>query len=201
MMITGGITPSAHLYSLEEHSDEARVNAKIKDITQRHSKGVEIQEVFIYPLSKWHLYSRFENGVASGGEIETVRLFGLIAAFILLVACINFMNLSTARSEKRAKEVGIRKVAGASKEMLVLQFLGESLFIAFISGLIALFIVQISLPSFDILVGKQLVLPYNNAYFWIGAVSFVPGNRGACRKLSCLLPVFFQARCCIERHV
>jgi ABC-type antimicrobial peptide transport system permease subunit len=148
-------------------------DAKIKDITRIHSKGAEQEEIFLHPLNKWHLYSRFENGKVAGGEIETVRLFGLIAAFILLIACINFMNLSTARSEKRAKEVGVRKVAGAYKSALILQFLGESLFIAFLSGMIALALVQIFLPSFDLLVGKELFLPYGNVYFWLIAFSFI----------------------------
>lgn len=110
---------------LNDNADAATVNAKIRDITMRHSNHVEEQEVFLHPMSKWHLYSRFENGEIAGGRIETVRLFGIIAAFILLIACINFMNLSTARSEKRAKEVGIRKVAGADKKTLIGQFIGE----------------------------------------------------------------------------
>jgi ABC-type antimicrobial peptide transport system permease subunit len=84
-----------------------------------------------------------------GGEIDMVRLFAIIAAFILLIACINFMNLSTARSEKRAKEVGIRKVAGARSKTLISQFLGESILLAFIAGIIALIIVQTSLPAFN----------------------------------------------------
>jgi ABC-type antimicrobial peptide transport system permease subunit len=158
---------------LKPHVNPETVDAKIKDITKIHSKGEEQEEIFLHPMSKWHLYSRFENGKITGGEIETVRLFTLIAAFILLIACINFMNLSTARSEKRAKEVGIRKVAGAYKSALIMQFLGESLFIAFISGLVAFLMVQLFLPAFDELVGKELVLPYNNIYFWLAALSFV----------------------------
>jgi ABC-type antimicrobial peptide transport system permease subunit len=149
------------------------VNAKIKDITKIHSHGSVQEEVFLHPMVKWHLYSNFDNGKIAGGEIETVRLFGVIASFILLIACINFMNLSTARSEKRAKEVGIRKVAGAYKSSLILQFLGESLLISFISGVIALLLVQLFLPSFDLLVGKELALPYSSFYFWLAALSFV----------------------------
>ena len=148
-------------------------DSKIKNIKKIHSKGAEQEEIFLHPLNKWHLYSQFENGKVAGGEIDTVRLFGVIAAFILLIACINFMNLSTARSEKRAKEVGIRKVAGAYKSALVLQFLGESLFISLISGVVALLLVQFSLPSFDLLVGKELKLPYSNIFFWLAAISFI----------------------------
>jgi putative ABC transport system permease protein len=124
-------------------------------------------------MVKWHLYSRFENGKIAGGQIETVRIFMVIAAFILLIACINFMNLSTARSEKRAKEVGIRKVSGAFKSALVAQFLAESLFIAAISGIVALILVQIFLPSFNLLIGKDLSLPYSNVYFWIYSLLFI----------------------------
>ena len=158
---------------LKPNTNEQLVNSKIKDITRTHSKGTELQEVFLHPLRKWHLYSSFENGVAAGGEIETVRLFGMIAVFILLVACINFMNLSTARSEKRAREVGIRKVAGAGRTLLVLQFLGESLFIVILAAILALFLVQISLRSFDTLIGKDLFIPYYSPYFWLSAVFFI----------------------------
>ena len=158
---------------LKPHANPETVDAKIKDIIKTHTKGVEQEEVFLHPMTKWHLYSSFENGKIAGGEIETVRLFALIAVFILLIACINFMNLSTACSEKRAKEVGIRKVAGAYKSALILQFLGESLLIAFISGVLALLLVQFSLPSFDLLVGKELILPFSNFYFWLFALLFI----------------------------
>ncbi len=145
------------------------LNAKIKNISRTQSKGEVKEEVFLHPLNKLHLYSRFENGKVAGGEIDTVRLFMVIAAFILLIACINFMNLSTARSEKRAREVGIRKVSGAYKSSLVLQFLGESMFIAVISGILGLFLVQIFLPAFNLLIGKELSLPYSSPYFWLYA--------------------------------
>ena len=107
-----GITIQYHVCTDKTQHESGLLNAKIKNITKLHSKGKEKEEVFLYPMTKWHLYGSFENGKESGGEIETVRLFMLIAGFILLIACINFMNLSTAR-EKRAKEVGIRKVSGA----------------------------------------------------------------------------------------
>ena len=100
---------------LKDWAKRESMNEKIKDITIRHSNGIVKEEIFLHPLDQWHLYLRFENGVASGGRIEMVRLFGIIGIFVLLVACINFMNLSTARSEKRAKEVGVRKVAGAAE--------------------------------------------------------------------------------------
>ncbi len=148
-------------------------NSKIKSISQVNSKGLVKEEIFLHPLSKWHLYSQFENGKPAGGEIVTVRLFMVIAAFILLIACINFMNLSTARSEKRAKEVGIRKVSGAYKSSLVMQFLGESLLIAFLSGMLAFALTAVFLPSFNLLIGKNLVLPYGNGHFWLYAILFI----------------------------
>lgn len=158
---------------LKPHANFESLSARIKTITQIHSKGAVKEEVFLHPLNKWHLYSRFVNGKEAGGVIDTVRMFMLIASFILLIACINFMNLSTARSEKRAKEVGIRKVSGAYKSSLVLQFLGESLLIAFISGLFAILLVQLFLPSYDVMIGKQLLLPYPNPLFWLYALLFI----------------------------
>ncbi|MGN6494383.1 MAG: ABC transporter permease [Agriterribacter sp.] len=158
---------------LSPNADPLAFNEKIKDVTIRHSNGEEEHEVFLHPISKWRLYSSFENGKIAGGRIEIVRLFGIIAAFILLIACINFMNLSTARSEKRAKEVGIRKVAGANKGLLIGQFVGESVIIAFIAGLIALLFVHLSLPSFNNLLGKEFEIPYNSVYFWLALTLFI----------------------------
>ncbi|MBX2925849.1 MAG: ABC transporter permease [Chitinophagaceae bacterium] len=158
---------------LVAHANAASVNEKIKNTTIKHSNGAEEQEIFLHPIGKWHLYSNFENGEIVGGRIAIVRLFGVIAAFILLIACINFMNLSTARSEKRAKEVGIRKVAGANKGLLISQFMGESVMIAFIAGLLALLFVQLSLPSFNTLLGKAFEVPYANLYFWLTFILFI----------------------------
>ncbi len=158
---------------LKPNTSEAAADTKIKNVSRQHSNGEVKEEVFLHPMSKWHLYSNFENGKVSGGLIETVRLFGIIAIFILLIACINFMNLSTARSEKRAKEVGIRKVAGAHRPLLIGQFIGESVIIALIAGILALLIVQLSLDPFDKLVGKNLSIPYGDLYFWSFAVIFI----------------------------
>jgi putative ABC transport system permease protein len=149
----------------------ASANANLKTITRSRSK--EDIDVFLYPVTKLRLYSKFENGVNTGGRISTVRLFGIIAAFILLIACINFMNLSTARSEKHAKEVGIRKVAGAPKSLLVGQFLGESVLISLIAGILALITIYVCLPSFNLLVDKQLFLPFDSVYFWLIAIGFI----------------------------
>lgn len=148
-------------------------NKKIKNITRKYTGNDHVWTHFLFPLNQWHLFADFENDKPVGGRIETVRLFGIIAAFILLIACINFMNLSTARSEKRAKEVGIRKVAGAGRALLVGQFIAEAFFTACIASVIALLIVQISLPSFNVLVHTELVIPYRNLYFWLWACGFI----------------------------
>jgi putative ABC transport system permease protein len=151
----------------------ASVEDKIRNITIDHTKGRENIEVFLHPITKWRLYSKFENGKNTGGRIEVVRLFGIIASLILLIACINFMNLSTARSEKRAKEVGIRKVVGAEKRFLVGQFLGESVLLSLMAGIIAIGIVQLSIGGFNALTDKQLFIDYGNIYFWVSAIAFV----------------------------
>ena len=130
-------------------------------------------EMFLYPIERWRLYSSFKNGHEDGGLIDFVRMFGIIAAFILLIACINFMNLSTARSEKRAKEVGIRKVVGAKKKSLIGQFIGESILLAFIAGLLALLIVEIALPAFSKLTDKSLFMSYADTGFWMKFFGFI----------------------------
>jgi putative ABC transport system permease protein len=152
---------------------EASADNNVVNVTKSHSDTKDIQQ-FLHPIAKWRLYSNFdEKGKISGGRIDTVRIFSIIAAFILLIACINFMNLSTARSEKRAREVGIRKVVGALRNSLIFQFLGESILIAFIAGIIALVAVQVSLSGFNLLTDKQLFVPYGNVYFWLIFLSFI----------------------------
>lgn len=148
-------------------------NIKIKDIVKRNTNRKDVWTHFLFPLPQWHLYSKFENGKPAGGRIETIRLFGIIGAFILLIACINFMNLSTSRSEKRAKEVGIRKVAGAGKGLLIGQFITESVLTATVAGVAALIIVQFTLPSFNTLINTQLFIPYGSLLFWLFAAGFV----------------------------
>lgn len=146
---------------------------KIKNITKDQTGKKDIWTHFIYPLSKWHLYNQFENGIPVGGRIATIRVFGIIAAFILLIACINFTNLSTARSEKRGKEVGIRKVVGAGRNLLIGQFITEAFLHACVAGAIALIIAQITLPLFSTLVNTQLDIPYTSIYFWVFMAAFL----------------------------
>jgi putative ABC transport system permease protein len=158
---------------LKPGTTEASANKSVINITRAHSNVKDI-DVFFHPAAKWRLYSKFdEKGNISGGKIETVRTFSIIAVFILLIACINFMNLSTARSEKRAREVGIRKVVGALRISLIAQFLGESILIAFISGVFALLIVQLSMSGFNMLTDKHLFVPYGNPNFWLISLCFI----------------------------
>ena len=136
----------------------ASVNKILYDFIQKREPK-SIARPFLFPMKDWRLRDKFENGVQTGGgRIEYVRLFSVIAGIILLIACINFMNLSTARSEKRAKEVGIRKVLGSGNRDLIFQFLGEALLMALLAGLIALLITTVTLPAFNLLVQKNLHL-------------------------------------------
>ena len=151
---------------------EAAANKRFANIVRSHNSKLN-HELFLHPMDKWHLYSRFENGQAVAGRAKTVRLFGAISVLILLIACINYMNLSTARSVRRAKEVVIRKVVGAEKGSLVSWFLGESVLISFIAGAIALIIVQPNLEWFNKLTFKELVIPFNDVYFWLGMLAFI----------------------------
>ena len=158
---------------LKPNSSEERLNAKLKNIIPQHTNGSQKTQEFLYPVSQLWLYSQFENGKTTGGRISLVRIFIIIAIFILLIACINFMNLSTARSEKRAKEVGIRKVVGAQRESLIFQFLCESIAVAFVAGILATGIAELCLPAFNTLIKKQLAIEYGNVYFWLAGISFI----------------------------
>jgi len=158
---------------LKEGTNYEAFSEKIKTLRKAYDKDSPDMVTFLYPWSRYWLYSEFENGKEIGGRIDLIRLFGIIAAIILIIACINFMNLSTARSEKRAKEVGIRKVIGAEKGALVGQFLGESILISFIAAVLALLIVLLTLPSFGALIDKPLSLDIMNAWFWLSAFGVI----------------------------
>lgn len=154
---------------LRKDADPNKVAAKIKDfiyLYQTKNKASYF-ELALQPYAEKYLYSTFKNGVIDGGRIEYVRLFSIVAVFIMLIACINFMNLATARSAKRAKEVGIRKVVGAVRATLIAQFAGEAILLTFISFCIAFFLLIALLPAFNILTGKQLSLPVDQPVFWI----------------------------------
>jgi len=158
---------------LKPGAAQAAFDAQVRNITIDHTGHAETTQVFTQPMSRLYLYAKSENGALVGGRIRIVQLFTLIAGFILLIACINFMNLSTARSEKRSREVGIRKVAGAVRGYLVAQFIGESIFIAILSFALALLLAHLALDGFNQLVGKQLVIEYRNPVWWIFALGFI----------------------------
>jgi putative ABC transport system permease protein len=149
------------------------VESKVKDLLTRHGETDFPHELFLHPFTDWRLYSNFENGKVSGGMIEYVQMFGAIAIFILVIACINFMNLSTARSERRAREVGIRKSVGSGRGEIIFQFIGESLFISFIAFVFAVVLAQLLLPFYNDLVEKGLYIPYTKSAFWLFALCLI----------------------------
>src|ERR1700722_13445036 len=158
---------------LKPNVDLNRESAKIKTIVNPHEPSKAFYaSVLLHPMSRWHLYSEFKDGINTGGRIQFVWLFGCIGGIILLLACINFMNLSTARSEKRAKEVGIRKSVGSLRSQLVGQFFSESLFTAFIAFSGCLLLVLLILPWFNTIAGKKIVIPWENPLFWLIGLGF-----------------------------
>ncbi|NCD71347.1 ABC transporter permease [Mucilaginibacter agri] len=164
---------------LNPNADIDKVSAKIKDVKLKNiaAQGDKVgatfhPTMFLQPMSKLHLYSEFKDGVNTGGAIEFVWMFGIIGVFVLLLACINFMNLSTAQSEKRAKEVGIRKTLGSFRLQLISQFFSESILTAIFSFIVSLLLVQLSLNWFNNIADKTLSVPWQNPLFWIGGVVF-----------------------------
>ena len=160
---------------LKKGINPVQFNKKIKDFTKEKIKKLYKDkemvkwegDLFMQRYSERYLYNRFENGVQSGGRIEYIKLFSIIAVFILVIACINFMNLSTSKASGRIKEVGIRKVVGARRETLILQYMGESILMAFLSLLIAIVLVALFLPMFKEITGKSLVLNFNIGFVLI----------------------------------
>ncbi|MEM9823350.1 MAG: ABC transporter permease, partial [Bacteroidota bacterium] len=130
-------------------------------------------EVFLFPMKNWYLRDQFKDGANVGGRIQYVWLFGLISVFVLFLACINFMNLSTARSEKRAREVGVRKAIDSRRGQLIAQFFSESILIVSFAFILALSIIQFSLPSFNEIANKQLSIPWSMPAFWIISLLFI----------------------------
>jgi ABC-type antimicrobial peptide transport system permease subunit len=160
---------------LADKADMAKVSAKIKDIKLNHMDKEDIRfkpVIFLQPMNKWHLYSEFKNGVNTGGAIQYVWLFGTIGVFVLLLACINFMNLSTARSEKRAKEVGIRKAVGSIRSQLIKQFFCESVLIAALAFVLAVFLVWLAVPYFNEISNKSVSVLWNVPVFWVACIGF-----------------------------
>jgi putative ABC transport system permease protein len=154
---------------LKPGTNPGAVNIKIKDFLTQFKPTDKAQfrvELGMTRFDKMYLYNHFENGKPSGGRIEYVHIFTIVAIFILLIACINFMNLTTARSVKRAKEIGIRKTVGAIRSKLIIQFLSEAILLSFLSAVLSLFLVALALPTFNELTGKQLSLPALHSFFW-----------------------------------
>ena len=160
---------------IADNTDFKTVDQHIIHVKYFHSTAEDKKanpELFLHPMSDWYLRSHWENGVKTGGPIVYVRLFILIGAFVLLLACINFMNLSTARSEKRAKEVGIRKTIGSRRGQLVAQFYVESLLMSLAAFGIAVLLVQLILPWFNEVAGKTMTFPWSNPLFWLVGLTF-----------------------------
>jgi putative ABC transport system permease protein len=151
----------------------AGIDKYINDVKHQHDVHDQISTYFSFPMGKWHLYSEFKDGKNVGGMIEYVRLFTIIAVIILLIACVNFMNLSTARSEKRAKEVGIRKTLGSDKKQLVTQFFFESIILALIAFIFSLATVYLLMPLFNSLINKNLHLNIGEPFFIVGAICII----------------------------
>jgi putative ABC transport system permease protein len=156
----------------------AQVSTKIRDIEKVDKDNIMSSRtnVILQPLENWHLLGRYENGKELSGFGEYVHMFSIIGVLVLIIACINFVNLATARSAKRAREVGVRKAIGSRKKDLVFQFLTESLLLTSIAGLFALFFVQMALPAFNTLTASKINIPFTNPVFWciiLSGVSFI----------------------------
>jgi ABC-type antimicrobial peptide transport system permease subunit len=149
----------------------AYVSKQIGPLLAKKETKVKPQFLFLHPMAKWRLHDGFNNWVNTGGRIEYIRLFGIIGCFILLIACINFMNLSTARSEKRAKEVGIRKAVGSQRKQLVVQFLIESLFTSFLAFLLAVILIEVLLPYLKDLGFENIRFDLNNTFLLASALA------------------------------
>lgn len=161
---------------LADNANFEAVSAKIVNVKYNHLRNDDERkykpEVFLHPMSKWHLYANFKEGRNVGGRIEFVWMFGIIGVFVLLLACINFMNLSTARSEKRAKEVGIRKSLGSVRSQLINQFFCESVVVALLAFVVAIGLVYLALPQFNQVADKRLTLLWTHPLFWSIGIGF-----------------------------
>jgi len=160
------------LVKIEPSANVETINLSVKDLIKKNEADSR-SSAFLFPLSKLHLYDTFTNGVSTGGRIEQLRLFMGLAIGILLIACVNFMNMATAKSEKRAKEVGIKKTIGATKGSLISQFLLESLILTFCSAIMAIALIELCLPLFNNLLDIDLNIAYSNPYIWLSLLTVV----------------------------
>jgi putative ABC transport system permease protein len=153
------------LLQLQNGQEYNKANELARQILRKHQDGATGYYT-LHPLSKWHLYSEYQNGKSVGGKIDQIRIFFLLAFCILLIACVNFMNLSTARSEKRSKEVGVRKAIGSSRKSLVGQFMLESALLSILGMVVAFVFIEMSLPYFNELLHTELLIKYSDWKFW-----------------------------------
>ena len=159
---------------LKEGTDSNLFDKKIQNFIKKHKNGSDA-EILLQNIKRIHLYSsrKYNYDISGNSDITYVMIMGLIAIFILLIACINFMNLSTAQTFQRAREIGVRKVAGANKRKIAIQFLGESLLIVFMAHVIAMILVELLLPGYNSLTGKQLSINYQSAGLYVGIITIV----------------------------
>lgn len=158
---------------LYDASKKDIAEAGIRDLLTENGEKDMPRFLFLHPMPRWRLYSNFENGEAVGGMSDYVQLFTVIAFFILFIACINFMNLATARSERRVREVGIRKSLGSSRSQIIFQFIGESLFISFLAYLIAIGVALLVLGGYNTLVDKSLFIDFTSREFWLFSLGVI----------------------------
>lgn len=159
-----------------DNADMQKISAKIKNVKLDNVAAEDKRykwEVFLQPMSKWNLYNEFKEGINTGGNIRYVWLFAVIGIFVLVLACINFMNLSTARSEKRAREVGIRKAIGSMRWQIIRQFFTESYVVVILAFILSLILVVSFLPLFNDVAGKKMSIPWGNGMFWLISIAFI----------------------------
>lgn len=158
---------------LNDASHELLVEENIRDMLTKKGQDDIKRQFYLHPMLRWRLHSNFKNGREAGGMNDYVQLFTIIAIFIVVIACINFMNLATARSEGRAREVGIRKTMGSKRHELIFQFIGESMFISLIAFVLAMLLVQLALPFYNNMVDKELFVDFSSRYFWLFSLGIV----------------------------
>lgn len=164
------------LVQLNDNVTFEQASARIRDIKKSHLSEINKEtepELLVHAMSRWHLYSKFENRTTvTSDQLQFVWLYGIIGVFVLSLACVNFMNLSTARSEKRAKEVGIRKTMGSLRNQLIIQFFSESYITVVIAVAASIFLVVLALPVFNEVATKQITFPWTNLIFWSSILGF-----------------------------
>ena len=158
---------------LQDGASKDDVEKAVVNLIRDNNPKSPTAKLLLHPMSMWRLYSNWEEGVNTGGQIVYVRLFTAIAIFVLIIACINFMNLATARSESRAREVGIRKSIGSRRKELIFQFLGESITVTAVAFLLAIVLVELALPSYNLLVKKNIFIDYGDGQLWLAAIGLV----------------------------